>query len=133
MPEQRHNGNQVLNEAYSLYHVMKARKTSYNSGTLDGLMEEHMPCLASIPLLKRRAISLLYTQPGWGRREFTRALFELIGEHFGMNVPTDPEPVARAPRRDVRADAVEAQIALVDMYVEDSLLDKAQMEAEYRS
>lgn len=115
MPEQKHNGNQVLAEAYTLYHVMKARKTSYNSATIAGLMNEHMPCLASIPLLKRRATSLLYTQPGWGRREFTCALFELIGSHLGMEVPHDPDHVSKAPRPDTLADAVEARMAHLEM------------------
>ncbi|MGN5077665.1 hypothetical protein ACTG2M_01185 [Aeromonas veronii] len=133
MSEQQY-GRQILAEMQCLYLHMKAGKPKYGRDGLSSLISEHVPTVARTCRFRAELSSLILLDTSWGRRVFIHRVFELIRREFGIEVPNDPDYVPKAAKADTMADAVEAQIALVETYEDDLLLERLrmQMEAEHR-
>lgn len=131
MSEQKF-GSKILTEVQTLYTVMKGHKTTYGSGELPSFISLHVPSLVRTPCFRSNLWALVEENTSWGRRIFILRVFELIRREFGIEVPSDPDYVPKAAKADAMAEAVEAQIALVEMYEDDLRLERARMEAEHR-
>ncbi|HHQ4940763.1 hypothetical protein GPK29_09880 [Aeromonas hydrophila] len=131
MNEHRY-GRQILAEMQCLYLHMKAGKPKYGRDGLYSLISEHVPTVARTCRFRAELSSLILQDTSWGRRVFIHRVFELIRREFGIEVPNDPDYVPKAAKADAMAEAVEAQIALVEMYEDDLRLERARMEAEHR-